>query len=297
MVDIKTDEATKKAVVEYYDGSWFDYRVIWLDRGNLAKHFGYWEDGIRTHSQSLLNMNKHVAARVDPKPGERVLDAGCGIGGSSMWLAKTFGVTTVGISLSARELDRARRYSTARGLQGQCSFEQQDFIATDFPDQSFDIVWAQESSCHTTQKDAFAQETFRLLKPGGRMVIEDWFRPRRPYLPEDEKLFADWLRGWAIEDLPTRQEIVGSCEKAGFVDVKLDDITPQMLRSARHLYYTTIALYPGAHMLRWAKVRTEVLHANLVSARLQWRAYKRDLWFAGILVAHKPSGDLVPETD
>jgi len=299
MSDIKTDDATKKAVVDYYDGSWFDYRVIWLDRGNLAKHFGYWEPGIKTHSQSLLNMNKQVAARVDPKPGERVLDAGCGIGGSSMWLAKNYGVTTVGISLSVRELEKARRYSTARGLQGQCSFEQQDFLATTFPDESFDIVWAQESSCHTLEKKAFTTEMFRVLKPGGRLVIEDWFRPARPYHPEDEKLFKDWLRGWAIEDIPTREEIVGDCHAAGFVDVRLDDITPYMLRSARRLYATTIALYPGAVLLRALRIRTEVLHANMVSARLQWRAHNRNLWFAGILVAHKPeqaSSPLVPQT-
>lgn len=288
MSDIKTDDATKKAVVDYYDGSWFDYRVIWLDRGNLAKHFGYWEPGVKTHSQSLTNMNRQVALRADPKPGERVLDAGCGIGGSSMWLAKNYGVTTVGISLSTNELEKARRYSTARGLQGQCSFEQQDFLATTFPDESFDIVWAQESTCHTLETAAFAKEMFRVLKPGGRMVIEDWFRPARPYHPDDEKLFKDWLGGWAIEDIPTREEIVGKCHDAGFIDVRLDDITPYMLRSARRLYGTTIALYPGAVLLRALKIRTEVLHANMVSARLQWRAHKRNLWFAGILVAHKP---------
>ena len=118
MAGMKTDEATKKAVVEYYDGSWFDYRVIWLNRGNLAKHFGYWEPGIKTHSASLLNMNVQVAARVNPKAGERVLDAGCGIGGSSIWMAQTYGVTTVGISLSAKELERARKYTHRPGPAG-----------------------------------------------------------------------------------------------------------------------------------------------------------------------------------
>jgi tocopherol O-methyltransferase len=290
MSKITTDDATKKAVVEYYDGSWFDYRLVWLDRGNLAKHFGYWEPGIRRHSESLLNMNKQVALRANPKPGERVLDAGCGIGGTSIWLAKNYGVTTVGISLSTRELQKARRYAMQRGLQGQCSFEQQDFLATTFPDESFDIAWAQESSCHTLEKAALAKEMFRVLKPGGRFVIEDWFRPRRHYHPDDEKLFSEWLRGWAIEDLPTREEIIGVCTDAGFVDVRLDDITPHMLRSARRLYLTTIALYPGAVLLHALKIRDDVLHANINAARLQWRAHKRDLWFAGIVVAHKPAG-------
>lgn len=283
-----TDSATRKAVVDYYDGSWFDYRVIWLDRGNLAKHFGYWEPDTRNHSQSLTNMNRQVAARVNPKPGERVLDAGCGIGGSSMWLARTFGVNTVGISLSANELERARRYAKAKGLEDQCTFQQEDFIATSFPDESFDIVWAQESVCHTIHKDAFCAEAYRLLKPGGRMVMEDWFRPRRPYDAKDEKLFSDWLRGWAIEDLATREEITGYAADAGFENVVLEDITPYMLRSARHLYMVTAALYPGAVLLRALKLRTKVLHENMISARLQWRAHVRNLWFAGILSAQKP---------
>lgn len=289
MSKTQTDAATRRAVVEYYDGSWLDYRLVWLDRGNLAKHFGYWDPGTKTHSQSLTNMNRQVALRVNPKPGERVLDAGCGIGGSSIWLARNHGVSTVGISLSEAELRKARRYAAAGGLEGQCTFEVRDYIDTGFPDRSFDIVWAQESVCHTLHKDAFVAEAFRLLKPGGRLVMEDWFRTARPYHPADEKLFSDWLRGWAIEDLATGDEIQEYCKAAGFTGVKLDDITNHMLKSAKRLYMVTAALYPGAFMLRWLRLRTRVLHENLISARLQWRAHVRGLWFAGILVGHKPA--------
>ncbi len=288
MAGAQTDAATRKQIVEYYDGSWFDYRAVWLNQATLAKHFGYWEPHIRNHAESLLNMNKQVAARVNPKPGERVLDAGCGVGGSCIWLARTFGLNTVGISLSEKELERARRYAKERGLEAQCTFEVQDFVATTFPDRSFDIVWAQESFCHAMDKGAWMKEMFRLLKPGGRLVIEDWFRTRRPYHPADEALYREWLAGWAIDDLATKNEVLADAEAAGFANVRLDDITPHIIRSVRRLYGMTVALYPGAYLGKLVKLRSDVLHRNIVSARLQWRARNRNLWISGILSAQKP---------
>ena len=290
MAKIQTDATTKKWVVDYYDGSWFDYRLIWLNGDNLGKHFGYWEPGVtRSQGESLVNMNRQMALRVDPQPGQRVLDAGCGVGGTSMWLARNYGVDTVGISISSRELERARRYVARRGLADQCSFEQQDYIATTFPENTFDIVWAQESSCHSRHKDRFVAEAFRVLKPGGRLVIEDWYRTGRPFHPADEKLLHHFLGCWAIPDIPTREEITGYCSDAGFTDVRFDDITPYMLRSARHLYIVTASLYPGAFLLRSMRLRTKVLHDNLRAARGQWRAHVRGLWIAGIVSARKPA--------
>lgn len=288
MVKPSTDAATRKWIVDYYDGSWFDYRVVWLNQGTLAKHFGYWEPNTRNHEESLLNMNKQVAARANPKPGERVLDAGCGVGGSSIWLARTYGLNTVGISLSEKELQRARRYAKERGLEAQCTFEVQDFVSTTFPDESFDIVWAQESFCHAMDKGAWMKEMFRVLKPGGRLVIEDWFRPTRPYHPADEKMYREWLRGWAIDDLATTNEIIDDATNAGFANAKLDDITPHVIRSVKRLYAMTVALFPGAYIGKLIKLRGDVLHGNIVSARLQWRARNRNLWISGIFSAQKP---------
>jgi tocopherol O-methyltransferase len=283
-----TDPATRRLIVEYLDGTWFDYRVVWLGPDTLAKHFGYWDTGTRNHADSLLNMNRQMAARVRPQPGELVLDAGCGVGGSSLWLVQNYGVRTVGISLSTRELAKARRYAAGRGLDGQCTFLQQDYLNTAFADNSFDIVWAQESLCHSVHKDRFIAEAYRVLKPGGRLVIEEWYRTDRPFHPADEKLFHDFLGDWAIPDLPTRSEMVAYCADAGFGDIAFDDITANLLRSARHLYILTTLLYPGACVLRGLRLRTKLMHGNIRAARGQWRAHVRQLWIAALVSARKP---------
>ena len=87
-----------EAIVGYYDQTWLDYRILWLNKDNLAVHFGYTDDSTRSHTDALKNMNRVLADRVRIQPGERVLDAGCGVGGSSLWLATERGAEVVGVT-------------------------------------------------------------------------------------------------------------------------------------------------------------------------------------------------------
>ncbi|HLI56373.1 MAG TPA: class I SAM-dependent methyltransferase, partial [Actinomycetota bacterium] len=158
-------------IVKYYDGTWFDYRVVWMR--NLGMHWGYWDDATRTHAESLTNMSRVLAERAAIKPGMRVLDAGCGVGGPALWLAASYGVNVVGVTLSEVQLGRARKYAAKRGLEHLVRFEIADFTKLPYDDASFDIVWAQESVCHVPAagKQAFLREACRVLKPGGSMLM------------------------------------------------------------------------------------------------------------------------------
>src|SRR5262249_2568233 len=126
------------AIVGYYDETWLDYRVLWLNPDNLAVHFGYTDETTRNHTDALKNMNRVLADRVEIRPGERVLDAGCGVGGSSLWLARERGAEVVGITLAASQVAKARRYAARRKLNSRVHFEVADFTATPYPDASFD---------------------------------------------------------------------------------------------------------------------------------------------------------------
>ncbi len=276
-------------IVAYYDETWFDYRALWLNTDNRAIHFGYWDDGAENHGESLVAMNRLMADAVEVRRGDRVLDAGCGVGGTSMWLAETMDAEVVGITPVQGQVERANRYAAERQLGDRATFRRGDYHRTDFDDASFDVVWAQESLCHSHDKALFAKETARVLRPGGRLVIAEYLRFSRPLPPNDERLIHRWLSGWAIPDIETRDELVAALEAAGFVDVEVRDLTHGVAPSLRRLYRVSVALYPIARVLKALRFRSSVQHGNVVGAIDQWRSLRRELWFYGLVTAVKPS--------
>ena len=103
--------------------------------------------------------------------GSRVLDVGCGIGGSSRILAKYYGFNVTGITISSAQVKRAREL-TPIGLN--CNFQVMDALDLKFEDGSFDAVWSVEAGAHMNDKIKFADEMLRTLRPGGYLALADW---------------------------------------------------------------------------------------------------------------------------
>ena len=103
--------------------------------------------------------------------GSRILDVGCGIGGSSRILAKYYGFNVTGITISPAQVKRAREL-TPYGLN--CSFQVMDALNLKFEDGSFDAVWSVEAGAHMKDKFKFADEMLRTLRPGGYLALADW---------------------------------------------------------------------------------------------------------------------------
>ena len=284
-----TDEFDRTQICAYYEQTWSAYRVIWNSPAHPAMHFGYWDQNTRSHAESLINMNRQVALRAQVQAESRVLDAGCGAGGTSLWLAETCGATVTGISIVDTDVERARQFARRRGLEQQVCFKRQDYLCTDFPDGHFDVVVAQESVCHARNKRGFLDEAFRVLKPGGRLVIQDGFRSARPHSPNDERLLHSGLSAWAVPDLATRDEIVAWTQAVGFCDVVFEDISAQTRPSHRRLATFALIFYPYSWLFYTLGWRAPERHANVQGALAQWRALKRGLWFEGILSAKKPA--------
>jgi tocopherol O-methyltransferase len=274
---------------EYYDRSHIDYRLVWTSRQELAYHFGYFDHRVCSHRQSLVRINEVMADQIGLAWGARVLDAGCGIGGSSVWLARERRAEVVGIALGDRQLARAREYARMHGLSARVSFAVADYARTPFPAASFDVVWAQESLCHAPDKGSFYSEAGRVLRPGGGLIVAEFLRSGRQFSARTERIVRAWLDGWAIPDLDTYAEHRAAIERAGFEPATVRDITVNILPSLRRLFRLAWLGLPVDLVLQCLGLRDSTQHGNVVAAYRQFQALRRGAWFYALLCARKPA--------
>ena len=103
--------------------------------------------------------------------GSRILDVGCGIGGSARILAKYYGFNVTGITISPAQVKRARELTPS---ELNCNFQVMDALNLKFDDGTFDAVWSIEAGAHMNDKTKFADEVLRTLRPGGFLALADW---------------------------------------------------------------------------------------------------------------------------
>lgn len=124
---------------------------------------------------------------------QSILDVGCGIGGSTLYLASKYRAAATGITLSPRQAARAEARASVAGLGQHVQFQVADALAMPFADNSFDLVWSLESGEHMADKGQFLQECYRVLRPRGRLIVATWCHrdPQPPLTPQEKNHLAE----------------------------------------------------------------------------------------------------------
>lgn len=275
-------------IVHYYDTCESDYRFFWDLNHSHAMHAGYWDKSTRSLREALKRENEILAELAGIKKGEYVLDAGCGVGGSSIFLAKAYECTVLGITLSAKQVQTATKKAIQENVQEKATFKVLDYTCTGLPANTFDVVWAIESVCHIDNKKLFINEAARVLKPGGRLILADGFAFKSPKNQSEQNDMVCWLKGWGVQSLDQAADFESSLKEEGLENIRFYDITSNVIPSSRLLYWVSWPAIPLSKMGEWLGWRQSSQTANLYSARCQYQTLKKGLWQYGIFYATKP---------
>ena len=274
-------------IQQFYDASSGLWEQIW---GEHMHHGYYGPSGTwkKERRQAQIDLIEELLKWAQVKSAREILDVGCGIGGSTLYLAQKFNASATGITLSPVQAGRATERAQAAGLGETTQFQVADALNMPFADDSFDLVWSLESGEHMADKQKFLQECYRVLKPGGTLIFVTWCHrptdePASPLTADERKHLEEIYRVFRLPyviSLPDYEEIA---QQQNFHNIRTDDLSAAVapfwdvvIDSA----FNPAAIF-GLLASGWSTIEAAL------SLHLMSRGYERGLVRFGLLSATK----------
>ena len=293
----------RQRVLAYYAAATADYR-FWSSDFNM--HFGYWRRGMNPFKREamLLETNRQILSRLGLTADQpaRIADLGCGTGATArtaVGLMPKLLVDAVTIAPIQVSIGSALNAKLPRGdaITMHCA----DFAHTPLPSAQYDAVYLLESACHAegSTKAELLREAFRLLKPGGRLIIVDAMLRRA--LPTQglfsrlmNFIYRRWCLSWAVPEMCRLDLLPDALATEGFEVITLEDWSWNIAPSVAHVplfscYFAIIELIKARGSLptwRWRHILAALLTPLL--------GLNRSTFAYAAVVARKPRSSRAP---
>jgi SAM-dependent methyltransferase len=232
----------------YYEEAGPDY-AAWSAAFNM--HFGFFRWGMNPFNREAMleRMNREVLRllhleRESFSDGHaRVLDMGCGLGATLRSFARCLPRADLyGITLVPWQLEQGCLLNQSCAEAGWIRLALGDYEHTAFDSGSFDAVYAIESGCygHGANKSALLQESYRLLRPGGRMVVADGFVGPGKLRGPQKSIYRTLCDCWAIDELGDVEEFTREMERIGFREIVVEQAQARVTPSVLHVPWVTL---------------------------------------------------------
>ncbi|KAJ9448082.1 Cycloartenol-C-24-methyltransferase 1 [Diplonema papillatum] len=253
-------------VTDFYEYGWgqsFHFAHTWKDEGH--------DDSIKRHENRL-------ATELGIKPGNTVLDCGCGVGGPARQVARFSGGHVKGVTLNNYQVARANAITEKEGMaNGKVEFVQGDFTKLNEKDESFDFVYAIEATCHAPKLEDVYGEIYRVLKKGGRFASYEWITAAGfdPKNQTHKDILTEIEYGNGLPPVRSPAQVEKAAAAVGFKLIKQEDLAQDM-NGTRPWYHRldmtgwerqlTHATCWFLELIGWADKGTVSIHGMLLRA-------------------------------
>jgi tocopherol O-methyltransferase len=213
--------ATAAQIREHYDSLALIYSTFWGDH----IHHGFFDTGEESAADAQVNMLSHCVALLDLRGRERVLDCGCGHGGTLLHLATQYACEGIGLTLSPKQAKIASHNASRAGVDGMINFQIQDVARFSFPSDDFDLVWAMESTEHFPDKPKFFHDVAGTLREGGQSLVAAWTGSM------ENLRVCEVARAFLCPELWTGQQYRAAIEATGMRISNCEDLTAKVIRT------------------------------------------------------------------
>jgi tocopherol O-methyltransferase len=210
----------------HYNVSTIFYRILW----GQHIHHGLWS-GDESPKVAARQLTEQLVREADIQKGAEVVDIGCGMGGSSIHLAKHLSCDVTGITISSLQQRYASWSSRLAGTSQRTKFLCQDAESADFPAGSVDVAWSIECTEHLFDKPAFFRRAAGWLKPGGKMAICAWLAGDDPLTAAQTSLVSEVCEGMFCPSFGSMKDYETWMTDAGMKVTKIHDWTSRVSRT------------------------------------------------------------------
>lgn len=236
----KEEEINKIEMIDFYNEATEDYE-FWSKDFNM--HFGYFsllKANIFKRDSMLNEMNNQVMERLQINSQKhRLVDLGCGMGATMRYALKQFkNLIAYGVTISEFQLKHGNEL--LKGKNGIIIKE--NYNDTSFQSNFFDSAVAIESFCHSGHDKKSIQETFRILKPKGKLVIADAFLKKEvsQLCYGSHFTYQRLCRHWSLKKIEQIKNYEQELKDTGFSNVKIEDISFRVAPSVFHVPFAIV---------------------------------------------------------
>jgi|SRR3989344_8770111 len=199
----------KNKIKRHYDFVSPYYQKLWGEH----IHHGYYLNGKESKEKATENLIKLIVSKAKIKHHSKVLDIGCGVGGTSIWLAKNYDCDVTGITISPVQVRMAEKASRVIKISNMPHFFVFDANNLNLKGK-YDLLWAVEMISHLEKRKEFFNNCSRLLKKDGKLCIADWFK-KENLTEKEESKYIEPINDRMMVSLWTSKEYISELEKNG----------------------------------------------------------------------------------